>query len=34
VTAETPIYYAVAATVMLSYVTTIGGSAGRVLIAE
>ena len=32
--ADTPIYYAVAATVMLGYVTTIGGSAGRVLVAE
>lgn len=34
VTADTPVYYAIAATVMLSYVTTIGGSAGRVLVAE
>ncbi|HUP02095.1 MAG TPA: DUF2391 family protein [Gemmatimonadota bacterium] len=32
ITVETPIYYAVAATVMLSYVATIGGSAGRVLV--
>jgi putative integral membrane protein (TIGR02587 family) len=31
--AETPVYAQVAGTVMLGYVTTIGGSAGRVLVA-
>lgn len=32
--ASTPLYYQVAAVVMLGYVTTIGGAAGRVLVAE
>lgn len=30
----TPLYFQLAATVMLGYVTTIGGSAGRILVAE
>jgi putative integral membrane protein (TIGR02587 family) len=34
ITSATPLYYQAAATVMLGYVTTIGGSAGRVLVAE
>lgn len=34
ITPATPIYYQAAVTVMLGYVTTIGGSAGRVLVAE
>ena len=32
VTSATPVYFQVAATVMLGYVTAIGGSAGRVLV--
>lgn len=32
-TAETPVYTQITTTVMLGYVTTIGGSAGRVLVA-
>jgi putative integral membrane protein (TIGR02587 family) len=32
-TSETPVYTQLSATVMLGYVTTIGGSAGRVLVA-
>lgn len=34
ITGATPVYTQLAATVMMGYVTTIGGSAGRVLIAE
>ncbi|CAN5129762.1 TIGR02587 family membrane protein [soil metagenome] len=34
ITPATPLYYQAAGTVMLGYVTTIGGSAGRVLVAE
>jgi uncharacterized membrane protein len=33
VTLETPLYSQITATVMLGYVTTIGGSAGRILVA-
>ena len=33
VTSETPLYYQLAATVMLGYVTAIGGAAGRVLVS-
>ncbi len=32
--AATPLYFQVAATVMLGYVTTVGGSAGRVIVAQ
>jgi putative integral membrane protein (TIGR02587 family) len=34
ISASTPFYYQAAAAVMLGYVTTMGGSAGRVLVAE